>query len=292
MELVQAFRTRDHEILIMGDFNEEFDSSTATALQELADTCDLHDLMALRLGYTNFSTCTRSPAGERRIDYALATSAVVQACTAAGYHTEGYLIQSDHRGLFMDFDTNHLFGNPTYKLDNPALRQLVSKHPMNCAVYVYERYKYMDQHRMFSRLEELIAEDDDEGSSEFPRAEQWDRDWVRSAVHAESECSRIRSTPCTQKLAKKRRYRTCLNKCLRYLRKGWDLETIAGDYIVDDFQLPTTEEEAKTLLRSTSAEIRKMAHQAALLRDEELKERIAQAEACQDKAGAKKYKHM
>jgi hypothetical protein len=47
--------------------------------------------------------------GTTRIDYALATPHVAAACTSCGYEPFQYRFPGDHRGMFLDFNTNALF---------------------------------------------------------------------------------------------------------------------------------------------------------------------------------------
>jgi exonuclease III len=84
-QLLQQFQDQQHEILLMGDFNEDFDDHHGGGLRSV--TGGLVDLMKVKIGHQRFSTYVT---GQTRIDYALATPRVVAACTKAGYEPFRY----------------------------------------------------------------------------------------------------------------------------------------------------------------------------------------------------------
>jgi hypothetical protein len=51
--------------------------------------------------------------GSTRIDYALLLPDLVDAVELCGYEPFHKRVHSDHRGIFLDFDTSVLFGNDT-----------------------------------------------------------------------------------------------------------------------------------------------------------------------------------
>jgi endonuclease/exonuclease/phosphatase family metal-dependent hydrolase len=122
-QLLQQFQDQQHEILLIGDFNEDFDNHHGGGLRSV--TGGLVDLMKVKIGHQRFSTYVM---GQTRIDYALATPRVVAACTKAGSEPFRYRFETDHRGFFLDFDNSILFGNnATPTLASPPSRTLFSK---------------------------------------------------------------------------------------------------------------------------------------------------------------------
>jgi endonuclease/exonuclease/phosphatase family metal-dependent hydrolase len=79
-QLLQQFLDQQHEILLMGDFNEDFDDHHGGGLRSV--TGGLVDMMKVKIGHQRFFTYVT---GQTTIDYALATPKVVAACTKAGY---------------------------------------------------------------------------------------------------------------------------------------------------------------------------------------------------------------
>jgi exonuclease III len=103
--LLEGFLNQHHEILLMGDFNEDLETGN-DGLRSA--TMGLIDLMQVKIGHQKFSTHID---GRSRIDFVFATPRVVEACTHAGYESFRHRFETDHRGFFLDLETAVLFGN-------------------------------------------------------------------------------------------------------------------------------------------------------------------------------------
>jgi exonuclease III len=79
------------DILLVGDFNEDMDSEKS-GIANIAFTCELADLFAIRLGNTTVPATYQR--GTRRIDYALITPHLINSIQAAGYDPFGYRLPS------------------------------------------------------------------------------------------------------------------------------------------------------------------------------------------------------
>ena len=167
-----------------------------------------------RIGHQNFGTHT---SGSTRIDYALGSARFVTAVRNCGYETAAFRFpSSDHRGLFLDFDTTMLFGNSTPPLATPASRHINSRDRGNCIQFVNAKHKYLREHRWFERLKELrnTAEPNQE------TAESLDRDWSRASAFAENECTRKPETPFTIQLTEKRHRKNALRIAISSMRRN------------------------------------------------------------------------
>jgi exonuclease III len=109
LKLVQDLKQESHEIILMGDFNEEY-GSDSTGLSHIASTCSLVDVLHQRLGSSNFATYAR---GSTRIDYVLMSRKPAEAILKCGYEAPNHRFQGDHRVFFADFRTDKLFGTTT-----------------------------------------------------------------------------------------------------------------------------------------------------------------------------------
>lgn len=194
--LVKDLRQQNHKVILMGDFNEEF-GSEQDGMKAVAAAGDLIDLMGSRLRHSSFSTYV---GGTKRIDYVLASPAVVTACVHAGYDPFKYRFQGDHRGLYMDFDTAVLFGSDTPTLAPPSRRILSSKHKANRDRYLTAKHKYLKDHNWYDRLEMVFQSE----VSVPEEIEKLDRDWVRASIHAEKQCTRHKAPPYVIELAQLR----------------------------------------------------------------------------------------
>ncbi len=74
--------------------------------------------------------------GSTRIDFALISPELTDAVSACGYESYHQRIKSDHRGFFLDFNTEILFGNETPALAPMSLRDFLSKNPANNTAYI------------------------------------------------------------------------------------------------------------------------------------------------------------
>jgi hypothetical protein len=181
---------RGDKLILVGDFNETMESANS-GIRTVADEFGLVDILATRVGHTTFNTYNR---GTKRIDFALCSPEVVAAVTKGGYEPFGYRPKGDHRPFYIDFNTMALFGNPTYQLASPSSRHISSKDLPNRKTYIEARYAYCVHHKLFSRINDLLSQPfNSDNSISHPNTihqiESIDRDWVRSAIHAEQMCS-------------------------------------------------------------------------------------------------------
>jgi hypothetical protein len=77
--LLEGFLNQHHDILLVGDFNEDLEPNS-NGLRSA--TMGLIDLMQVKMGHRNFSTHID---GQNWIDFAFATPRVVAACSHASY---------------------------------------------------------------------------------------------------------------------------------------------------------------------------------------------------------------
>jgi hypothetical protein len=93
--------------------------------------------------------------GSTRIDYALISPDLVGAVKSCGYEPFQKLVKSDHRGLYLDFDTSLLFGNATQPLGPAALRNFTAKSPSNNSKYIAAKHAHLTEQGFFAHLDRL-----------------------------------------------------------------------------------------------------------------------------------------
>jgi hypothetical protein len=155
----------------------------------------LQDLLAARIGRTDFSTYIR---GFTHIDFVLASPEVVTACTAAGYDPYNLRFSGDHSGMYLDLNTVALFGNETPGLTPPSRRILQSCNSKNRLKYLQAKYKYHDKRNWFNRLDSFTD------TSDVTLLESLDRDWVRAGIQAERKCKRHHPFAFVERIAELR----------------------------------------------------------------------------------------
>jgi hypothetical protein len=134
LNFVLKLQREGHDNILMGDFNEVYGSDPD--------------------GSSKFATFA---GGRTRIDceYVFMSPKPAAAVANCGYESPSFRFQVDHRGFFVDFVTDQLFGNVAPVLAAPASRNLVSCDRQNCARYIAAKYKYLYEHIWFRRLEAL-----------------------------------------------------------------------------------------------------------------------------------------
>jgi hypothetical protein len=187
------------------------------------------------------------------------------------YEPPGFRFKGDHRGFFLDFDTNTLFGNVTPVMSPSASRNLVSNDRQNCARYVHAKYAYLLEHRWFQRKSCLTQN----SQPDHRLAESLDRDWLRTSLHAENKCTSRPAAQYSTLLANMRLRRSALGSIINAFKRRRSLAcayTRAGART--SYALPQTlagcEAEYKLLNRrlkqfeKDAAQIRKGEQQARL----------------------------
>ncbi|KAI2490979.1 hypothetical protein MHU86_23581 [Fragilaria crotonensis] len=122
LRALQEYLSAGTLLLVVGDFNESF-GADPDGMSKIAGQLGLLDIIASRHSSKPPATYAR---GTKRLDYALASPLVGEALISAGYEEFNAHIVSDHRGFFLDFDTNLLFGSETQQLVSAEARDLSS----------------------------------------------------------------------------------------------------------------------------------------------------------------------
>lgn len=281
-ELITDLRKKQHDILLMGDFNEELheDPDSMARLQRIGG---LVDLMNHKIGTNDFSTYIR---GTKRLDYVLCSPRLLDCCHTAGYDSIGYRYDGDHRGFYMDFQTAQLFGNQTPVLATPAARSLHSRNTSQRATYVKAKHKYLSDHNWFQRLQDLLQTS--AGDSFDPTTlESLDRDWVRASRHGEKQCTKFPSFPFSVPLANKRSRKRALRLMITSIKCRVPLKKARAEALQKNIGLlPTTLIACQKELSKIAREIRSLEKEAVDLRRLEQHEMQQQRLRDGDKAGA------
>ena len=181
-------------ILLVGDFNETM-SAPNSGMDRIATSCGLIDLFSVKLGSSNIPATYQR--GTTRIDYALLSPDLMTHVRAAGYEPFGYRVPSDHRGMFIDFDTETLFNQLPTEMPSSSLRDFMSTTPDVVRKYVTAKIQYLNDHRFFERLSQLESNP----APNHGLAEALDRDMQRAAIHGAWQVKRRKQTAWSPKLA-------------------------------------------------------------------------------------------
>jgi hypothetical protein len=123
-QFIQRCQQRNEDIYLSGDFNETLEYSTSR-MRSMCAECNLVDIWTqLHPEHPDFATHIR---GSTRIDYCLVSISLVSAIRSIGYEPFQFRSKTDHRGLYVDFHTDLLFGNKTHRLANTPTRGSIRK---------------------------------------------------------------------------------------------------------------------------------------------------------------------
>ncbi len=201
-------------LVLFGDFNEVYGSDTA-GISKLARKFELIDIMHQSHQIADPATYAR---GKTRIDYILASAPVFQSVNSCGYEPFNEHFLSDHRGFFVDFDYQKLFGNELQRLASLPFRDVRGKDKTSVTQYVEAKDEYLEEHQFYPRIEILR-------NLQVPDpilAEQLDRDWERASQTAGKKARKSRKTWWSSKLAKARQESNLYRTLLSMLRQQRD----------------------------------------------------------------------
>jgi zinc-binding in reverse transcriptase/Endonuclease/Exonuclease/phosphatase family len=192
--LVKSLKASNHDIILMGDFNESIGTNPAGMASvmtkgDLVDSfCYCHGLQQEKPTYAR---------GRKRVDYILVSSRLISFVRATGAEPFNFRIFSDHRGLFVDFSYPGFFDRAPNELQKLHNRDLIYDCPRHVRLYLQETALYFKKHRVEERLIDLA-----QGSRDDAKAEALDRDITRGMLAAESTCKSTPRAPWSKALHK------------------------------------------------------------------------------------------
>ena len=98
-----------------------------------------------------------SLSGHTIIDYVFVSPELLPAIWKQGYNQFDQLLVTDHRGMFIDFDTEMLFGNGDLKLDNEKMRYIQAKDLYMVKEYIDAMYEYLENQKIWQLHSQLIS---------------------------------------------------------------------------------------------------------------------------------------
>ena len=259
-------------IVLGGDFNEAM-SSTA-GLFTIASQCGLVDVFSKKLGTSDKPATFKG--GSKRLDYILLSPALEHMVKAIGYEPYDYRgVFSDHRPMFVDFDSMALFGAIPVSLSPATQRDFKASDPLSVRAYVEKKYSELIQHNFLERIHTIESN----GQPNHDIAERLDRDMQRAAIIATKSIQRQRRFAWSPKLAKAwalLHYHKLLLSQIR--RPGISLEASISSWRSRFPFLPaamhTTVVEAKQLIREAARNLKHIRQEAAEHRRKHLEDRV------------------
>ena len=110
--------------------------------------------------------------------------------------------------MVIDFDSDRLFGNPTYNIFSPVQRNIDSKDTKTLKKYCKARYQYLVEHNLDERLTNIKQQWDPSA------AEALDQDFQRACSHASSICKKKPNISYVRVISQLRAKKNVLQKLL------------------------------------------------------------------------------
>jgi hypothetical protein len=176
--------------LVAGDLNEVIGESPS-GMARLVSECGLTDAVVDKHGAMNFTTYQ---SGRRVLDSCLVDDDLLGAVHLCGYEAFQANILSDHRGLFIDFSTEQLFGNRTLPLAPLAIRDINSKKAHQINPYSQRKNSFLITKQWFENIS-LLKADMDRGERNDELAEILFTDLMEACREAGSRVKQFPSAP-------------------------------------------------------------------------------------------------
>ena len=285
--LLKAATATGKDIILTGDFNDTIGESHNDLTLALLES-GLQDVIAIHHGFdTNIATYKRGP---RRIDYAFVSRRILNHVSACGYDRFDEALCSDHRGYYIDLSIPGLFGNALPTLCSPATRTIRGDQPSNITKYIKSLATYITEHNLIQKATQL------QHSCNFTpdEANRLDDLVTNGMLLAEKKCRHTYRLPWCKETHEIMTATNILRSCISALRNRLDLSTSIDKKmatLTTKFTLPTTLDEANTMLRAAQKKSRNLKKEKTAYKSKAYEEREAAfIEINRDTMGTKKAK--
>jgi hypothetical protein len=212
---------------------------------------------------------------------------VAEALINGCYEPFGHRTKGDHRNMILDFDSQKLLGNATYRLDTPAQREFSAKDKKANRIYIETKYGELVKHNFQVRL--------DAATRNFAAglAERLDRNNQRASKIAANKCKKKPNVSYVKKLAALRKEKNVLLRVIKDSKDGQD-RSASIEYLIRHgagFVLPDTIDECNKRCNACQKEIRLLEKSHRSHRRHEQQALAQQKEADGDKKGAKEIRN-
>jgi hypothetical protein len=181
---IKQFQQQNHDIILGGDFNETLDD-TNLGLLKISTSCNLTDPWLLH--HPGHAPSKTQETGSKRIDSVFLSHRLLDRLRSIGYAPFGYITNSDHRPLLLDFYTKHLFGDDVDMMPPPEFRGVKSNDRQSVTTYVERLYHHLTNNNAFA-LQAALDDPTDTTAS----VENADKLFGEGSDAADNACKRRR----------------------------------------------------------------------------------------------------
>jgi hypothetical protein len=284
--LVSDLRRNGHDIILMGNFNEQV-GSDPNGMASVLMAGGLIDSHVTRHGLENGpSTYAR---GHTRVDYIFMSERLKPYLLCAGIEPFNQRIYADHRGMFIYLSLPGLLDRSLTALASPVNRHFCATNQKHARNYIREIHKYFQEHLVLQRLEDIKAKVD------HSSAEKIDRDITHAMLHAELKCKSFNRLPWSHGLHAAMTTLYILKMQLTELRTARNMQTQIARrqlQLIEPVVLPDTLHDTNRALRNARRRCRQVAKEACSLRKTREDERLAAFQLANSKQDPKKVEHQ
>ena len=283
---IKILQSSGHLIILIGDFNTHNDNTTNNPLQALQSSCQLSDAIS------HFHDCsgqTSYSRGATIIDYCFLSTELLPCIRACGYLPLHFFSYSDHRSLYVDFNSVALFGGSPPKIPKPTARFVNSRDPQSTAKFLQRLQTYWAEHSLSQRVTRLANTLQRTTTVSTPArnlAQKIDRDRTRGFLKSEKKCHRPIRPPWSRplhRLSRQFRYWQIFISDIKLRRHSYNaLITIEDEIEWRPSFYPTTLTEAKQLLNDTKQKLRELRKTAESHRSQDLQLQAQEADLAGD----------
>jgi hypothetical protein len=198
--------------------------------------------------------------GTKRLDYILMSERCAISVRQCGYEPFNHHLFSDHRGMFVDMDTEMLFGNFDNVLAAMQYCDFTARDPKAVSDYLQSVGAYLHDHNFSARLQRLKTSD----TNDHALAETLDKDLRRACILAATHCRKMRQTPRSPTVIKARDTVNILKRLLSMFRTHMNMHKSIHKFRSKAGQrrtLPSNEKDCG--MRLAQALLRKVVKEAA-----------------------------
>ena len=287
---IHSLQANNFQIILTGDFNTPLTDTSHNPILSLLSKCNLQDAIAHFHDCTNQTSYSRGPS---IIDFCFVSLNLLECITACGYLPLHFFCFSDHRGLYIDFDSASLFGGQPPKIAKPTARFVKSRDSQATSKFLERLGVYWRRHNIRSRINRLASVITRATATPSVRrfAAKIDNDRTRSFLMAEKKCHRRERPPWSRplhRLSRQFRYWQIVLSDLRLGRHSYNaLIAIEDELNWRPPFYPSTIQEAYPFMVDTKKALKAIRKQADQHRSKDLQLQAQEAALAGDMAKAK-----
>ena len=291
----KELQAKNYQIIIIGDFNTACNNDRRNPIRSFLDNCNLSDAIA------HFHDCSHGTSyarGNNIIDYCFVSTELLPSIRSCGYLPLHFVCFSDHRSLYLDFDSTLLFGGAPPKIAKPTARFVKCRDSQATEKFLTRLGSYWAKHSLRQRVNRLATVLERTSATPSVRrfAMKIDRDRTRGFLMAEKKCQRRERPPWSRtlhRLSRQFRYWQIVISDFRFKRHSYNaLIAIEDELNWRPDYYPSHLAQAQELMTATRKRLREIRKSAETYRSQDLQTQAQEADLAGDQTRAKMLRRL